>query len=427
MKEEFLYFIWKYKLYKGFTLFNLEANSFEIVKQGMQNNDAGPDFIDAAIKVSETTWAGNVEVHIKSSDWDIHKHYTDPAYNNVIIQVVAKHDKDVYTQDGRLVPIMELKISDDLKRKYVQFSNKSSHIACVGEISKIDKFKLKMWLSNVVIQRLNKKAELVEATLESNKNNWEETFYLLLAKSFGFNVNSVPFERLAKSLPLQILGKHKNSQLQIEALLFGQAGLLDDDFATDNYYNQLRKEYEFLKNKFGLIPIEKHCWKFLRLRPSNFPTIRIAQFAHLVCKSSSLFSKVVNIENLSKLFDYFECETSKYWETHYTFGKISNKKKKKLGLQATNLLIINTIIPVLFVYGNKIGDDNLKDRAIQYLEELKPECNKITKEWDEADVQIDSAFYSQALIEQKKTYCDKSLCLKCGIGVEILRKQQTQN
>jgi len=427
MNEDLLYFIWKYKLYSDFTCFNLPGQGIEIIDCGAQNFDAGPDFIGAKIRTKETTWAGNVEIHVKSSDWNQHKHHLDKAYNNVIMQVVNKHDKDVYTQDGRLLPVMEVSFHNSIKAKYIDFVENKNWIPCETDIAFVDDFKLKMWLSNLLFERLDKKSDLVLSILKQNKNSWEETFYHLLARSFGFKVNADPFEWLAKSVPLKYFAKHQNNLLQIEAILLGQAGFLDNKETESEYFNLLKNEYNFLRKKFGLKPIEKHLWKFLRLRPSNFPHIRISQFASLIHQSKSLFSKVLASNNIVELKSLFTIKASTFWNTHYTFEKVSNEKTKVFGEQSINSVLINTVIPILFVYGKHIGDNGINDKAIHFLEELKPEKNKIIREWKRLKIEVSSGFYSQALLEQKNSYCNLVKCLKCGIGIEILKKQISKN
>jgi hypothetical protein len=372
MSEDLLSFIWKYRLFKRIICFNMEGQSPEVLSPGIQNTNAGPDFTEAKIKVDGTTWVGNVEIHSKSSDWDLHRHYQDKAYNNVILQVVAKHDKDVFTEDGRMLPVIELELSEALKLKYESFLCEKNWIPCEQDIQEVDGFRLNMWLGTVLVERLNKKAEQIEALLKLNKNSWEETIYQQIARSFGFKVNAEPFEWLAKSIKLNILAKHQNNLHQLEALLFGQAGFLMEN-VDDEYFNELKKEYSFLKQKYSLKPLEKHIWKFLRLRPSNFPTVRIAQFSKLIYKSKSLFSKIIQSENVEELIGLFNLMASSYWDDHYSFKKTSTKKPKAFGKTSVNSVLINAAVPMIFVYGKYTGDERLKDKAISYLEKLAPE------------------------------------------------------
>jgi len=423
MQEDLLSFVWKYRLFREFVLYNIEPSGFEILSQGEQNYNAGPDFLGARLKTSEATWVGNVEIHLKSSDWYVHQHQLDKNYNNTILQVVSNHDRDVYTEDGRLLPVLEIKINESMQRKYLDFKNNGKWIPCQNDINVVDNLKLKMWLGNVLIQRLDKKSTQIIEFLNANKNNWEETFYLLLARNFGFKINAEPFEWLAKSIPLNILAKHKNSLLQLEALLMGQAGFLDNESITWDYYLELKREYDFLKAKYNLKPIEKHLWKFLRLRPSNFPYLRISQFAMLIYQSKSLFSKILEMDNVDEIEKLFNTKASSFWDFHYSFEKISDEKPKYLGKESVRTILINTVIPLIFVYGKYTDNQELKDKALNFLETLKAENNKITRGWQSYGVQIPSAYYSQALIEQKNSYCDTTKCLNCGIGIEILKKQ----
>lgn len=423
MKEDLLYFIWKFKLFEDYVLFNMESQDFEILSQGEQNTNAGPDFIGARFKTKEATWIGNVEIHIKSSDWDAHKHQLDKAFNSVVLQIVTKHDKEVYTENGRLLPVMEIKLDENLVKKYHEYRQNALWIPCQADLHMVNNFKLKIWLGSVLIERLNRKVKQISELLALNKNSWEETFYQLLARSFGFKLNAEPFEWLAKSVPLKILAKHKNNLLHLEAILFGQAGFLGEKQFETDYFLALKKEYDFFKKKYQLKPIESHLWKFLRLRPSNFPYIRISQFALLIYKSSSLFSKILNFRELSEIEKMFEIQASKFWDTHYTFDKESEAKEKRFGALSIDSILINTVIPLLFVYGKYTDNEEIKERSISFLEKIKPEKNSITRGWQNNGIEVSSGFYSQALTEQKNNYCTTVQCLKCGIGIEIFKKQ----
>ncbi len=420
MSEELLHFAYKYKLYEDAVFFNTE--SVDLLDIGKQNFDSGPDFIGAKLKTKEAVWVGNVEIHVNSSDWNLHKHNTDKAYNNVILHVVQNHNCDVYTENGRLLPVLQIKISNDVEHKYGKFLENKTNIPCEEYIKTVDKFRLKMWLSKVLIQRLSTKVKNIKQLLELNTNSWEEVLYQSTAKAFGFKINAEPFEKLAKSVPLKIISKH-NSPLQIEAIFMGQAGFLNEVNCNDSYYTKLKNEYVFLKNKFNLSSTEKHQWKFLRLRPANFPTIRISQFANLMSKYDSLFSKVINAKSVDNLLNIFDIKTSEYWNTHYTFGKKSAYKIKAMGKQSVNLILINSLIPYIFTYGQLTDNENVKNKAINFIEELKPEKNRIISMWNTMGIKTSSAFDTQALLEQKKSYCDKNKCLKCGIGIEILSRK----
>ncbi|MCF8298788.1 MAG: DUF2851 family protein [Saprospiraceae bacterium] len=421
MTEEFLHYLWKYNLIDK----NLKLQSGEdviIVNQGEHNTDSGPDFFNAKVRIGETLWAGNVEIHINSSDWIRHNHSNDKAYDNIILHVVFNHDLDLYRINNELIPVVELKdkFNKKLLEKYKEFIFSKTWIPCVNQISSVDTFTISNWLERIMIERLERKSQMISDTLGLCNNNWEQTFYQSLARNFGFNTNSEAFELLAKSLPIQIIAKHKSNIFQIEALLFGQAGLLEKKF-KDEYAQKLKTEYNFLKKKYLLNPIDGHLWKFLRLRPSNFPTIRIAQFADLLYKSSALFSKVIESRSLLELRELFNLQTTVYWEDHYNFDKTSTKRIKKFGDNAVNLILINTVIPFLFVYGRYKHNDSYSERLMNFLNEIPNETNAIIKKWNSIGLKTASALESQALLELKNNYCNRKRCLECSIGNKILR------
>lgn len=422
MTEEFLYYIWAYKLFNN-ELFTSSKQRITILNPGNRNTNSGPDFFNAKIYIGDTLWAGNVEIHINSSDWFNHKHHLDKAYDSVILHVVYYNDDDVKRFNNTIIPCLELKgkFDKNLYLRYKNFMNNKNIIPCEKIFSYADDFIVKSCLENLLIERLENKSKQIINSLKFNNNNWEECFYQNLAYNYGLKINSLTFKLLAESIPLKYLLKHKNNLLQIEALLFGQSGLLSFDF-NDEYPNILKKEYAFLKNKFSLQPIEPHLWKYLRLRPSNFPNIRISQFANLIYKSSNLFSQIIENDNISEIFNIFNLSCSEYWDNHYVFDKISVKKKKNPGKNFINLILINTVIPFIFVYGIQKDNQEYKDRAINYLRQIKGEKNSIINIWQKLNVDVSTAFSTQALIELKKNYCDKKKCLNCRIGNFLLKK-----
>jgi hypothetical protein len=421
MKEEFLNYIWKYKLYKSGNLKTTAGQKVEIIKTGTHNFDSGPDFFNAKIKIDDTIWIGNVEVHINSSDWHSHNHHKNKAFDNVVLQVVYHHDKEVFRTNGELIPTLELKFDKRLVDNYENLLLSNLWIPCEKDISKVDKFIVDQWIGKLAIERLEEKSKRIDDLLLQFNTNWETVFYVQLAHNFGFKLNSEPFELLAKSLPLSYLAKHKNSLLQIEALLFGQAGFLNDPDG-DEYYKSLQKEYQFLKSKFNLKPIEKHLWKFLRSRPGNFPTIRIAQFAMLIFKSSALFSKIIESKKINEIKELLLVETSGYWKTHYLFNKESITKIKSLGGSSVDVLIINTVIPFMFVYGKQNGNESIKQKALDFFEKIRSEKNSILESWQRIGINSDNALSSQALIHLKNKYCDNKNCLNCQLGNQIIIK-----
>jgi len=420
MKEDFLQFIWKQGLYLKDKMETTDGETIEIISAGQLNRDSGPDFFNARVRIGQTSWAGNIEIHQKSSHWYQHKHNMDAAYDNVILHVVEVHDKTVQVKNHQL-PTLVLGYREEILNNYENLLKSKHWIACQESLAEVDPFILRFWFSSLMIERLESKTGEIVKLLEQNKNNWNETFYQLLARNFGMKTNALPFELLAKSLPLSILSKHKNDLFQTEALLFGQSGFLNETLLGDEYFFSLRKEYSFLYRKYGLSGLESHLWKFMRLRPINFPTIRIAQLAMLIHHSSALFSRILEIEDLGELRKLFKVRASGYWDTHYRFNKPSQENRPKvLGEMAFNNLVINTIVPLLFVYGDQHLDQGMKDRALLLLEKLDAEQNQIIRKWKESGIESRTAFETQALLQLKSNYCDQKKCLNCQLGAKII-------
>lgn len=422
MNEKQLQYIWQQKLFDDSNLLTTTGERVEILDVGMLNTDSGADMFNAKIRIGETVWAGDVEIHLRSSDWNNHRHDKNPAYNSVILHVVKECDCDVFCENGEKIPQLILPISPKIIEKIHSLSFSSKWIVCEKEIKNLNPLTKKMWMESLLIERLQRKKEDIDALLQQNSNNWEETFYLLLARSFGFGKNSDAFFLLAKSLPLRCLQKHKNNLFQLEAMLFGQSGLLFDTKSTDDYVGKLQKEYQFLSQKFQLKPIDSHHWKMLRLRPVNFPYVRLAQFAMLVFQSSHLFSKVLEIREIQVARSLFQLEASDYWDTHYVFGKESKTFAKKLSDTSIDLLLINVVVPMLFAYGKHYNNSDFCERALCFLEKIKPESNAIISHFSSLNFEINSAADSQAIIQLKQHYCDRKDCLRCRFAYEILRK-----
>ena len=421
MSENFLQYIWNHRLYLPEGNLTAEGEPVEIVQQGLRNIHAGPDFTDVRIRIDHTLWAGCVEIHLRSSDWEKHGHHNDPAYNNVVLHVVYQHDAETYNARRQKIPVMELHFDGAYFDNYHHLVNNKSRIACQEKLNCIDAISLSSWIERLAIDRLEQKTEAIMQTYVSSRNNWEETLYQRLARNFGFSLNALPFELLAKSLPLGILLKHKDNLQQIEALLFGQAGLLGDENTGDEYYIGLRSEYSYLRKKYSLTPIDRFLWKFLRLRPVNFPTLRIAQFAVLIHSNERLFSQMIDTKTTETFGQLFEIQASEYWDTHYVFGKDSLKRNKSFGQTAFRTILINTVIPFLFAYGKTRGKDEFCTRAIELLESLPPEKNTILAQWKNLGVRNPDAFTSQALLQLTNEYCQPKRCLNCAIGNKIIR------
>jgi hypothetical protein len=422
--EDFLHYVWKFRLFDRINLRTTGGEELEVYSVGLHNSHAGPDFQNARIRIGETTWAGNAELHLASSDWQRHGHTADNAYDNVILHVVYRDDEPLFRTDGRKVPTLELKdrISPDLYNRYhnLVFGNQTI-IPCEASIATVDGLTMQNWLTRILVERLEKRSEAVIAALAVNRGDWEETFYQFLAANFGFKTNALPFELMAKSLPQSILAKNKNNPMQIEALIFGQAGFLNEDM-QDEYPRSLKKEYEYLAKKYSLQPIENHLWKFLRMRPQNFPTIRLAQFAALVIQSNHLFSKILETKDIKGLRDLFtDIKINEYWETHYRFDKESKPAGKSLGNASIDTILLNTVVLFLFSYGRHLQLQHFVSRALKLLENIPAEQNNITADFANLGVNINTAFESQALLELKNTYCDYKKCLQCGVGIKILK------
>jgi hypothetical protein len=428
MKEDFLHFLWRTKRFDMANLRTTTNEALELINVGAHNSNAGPDFLNAKIRIGDTLWAGNVEMHLRASDWERHGHHLDKAYANVILHVVHEEDRAVQLPSGERLPCLELRgrVPAHLYNTYALLQSKEHWIPCAPFFGQTSGIVRQAWLDRLLVERLEAKTQQIDIALDLNEQNWEQVFYQFVARAFGMKVNAAPFELLAKSTPLLVLAKHKNSLLQMEALLFGQAGLLEGDF-KDEYPRQLKKEYAFLKHKFRLQPINGASWKFLRLRPANFPTLRLAQFAALAHHSVHLFSKVLEAENLEKLLGLFEVGVSDYWRDHYVFDKPSKPSDKHFGKEAIRTLIINTVAPFLFLYGKKKANDTYKERALRLLEQLPAEKNATVEQWAQLGLAMPTAYQTQAAIQLKTAYCDLQRCLECAIGSAIMQTGKDQN
>jgi hypothetical protein len=425
MKEELLWYLWKFKLFNN----NLHLKSGEkltILKPGIQNHDSGPDFFNALIKINETTWAGNVEMHVKSSDWYLHGHDKDKAYNNVILHVVFKHDKDVLGKNGEPLPVLEAENNFDIKilNRYEDYIKGLRKIPCENDIDKTDYFTTINWLERLTFERLEQKAGNILNQTEDLKYDFHEAFYRKIARYFGLKANNDAFEMLAKSLPLKILTVHNENLLQLEALLYGQAGMLSSKY-QDEYPQVLLEEYRFLASKYNLKPIDKSVWRFMRMRPANFPTVRISQFANLFYRTSGMLHKIFTEKNLNNIKNLFSVNASEYWDKHYRFDIPSqNKKRKIFGNTSIDILLINAVVPFVFAYGIIQNKPELKEKAVDWLEQIKAENNKFTRLYAGFGIKAENAMQSQAMVQLKTEYCDKKRCLNCAIGHYLLKRNE---
>lgn len=418
--EQLLHYAWKHKILPLHPLQTTTGQQVEVIDPGLQNANAGPDFFNAKLKVDGILWAGNIEIHRCSSDWYRHHHDTNPAYDSVILHLATEIDTEIRRTNGELIPQMQFSCPDSLIRNYQQLLSTDRYPACFETISRLPKLQLHSWLNTLQIERFEQKTNQVFTHLVQSGQHWEDAFFITLARNFGFGVNGDAFERWARSLPMRAIDKHRDSLLQIEAFFFGQAGLLEID-ATDEYTRQLQQEYRYLQHKFQLPQAPAVNWNYLRMRPNNFPHIRIAQLACLYHRSQGLFSQIMETDSLKQLCNLLKGGTSDYWRTHYHFGITSESRPKTLTSKSINLLIINTVVSYLYAYGKHKKNDGLCLRAGKFLEELPAEDNYIIRMWQNCGITPQHAADSQALIQLKKNYCDVKKCLYCRIGFFFLK------
>ncbi|MDD5507849.1 MAG: DUF2851 family protein [Bacteroidales bacterium] len=420
MTEEFLHYLWRFQLLNG-RLVSTAGEEILVIRPGDHNTDEGPDFSNARIRIGSTLWAGNVEVHVRSSDWQRHGHTENMRYDNIILHVVGEDDQPVSRLSREVIPTLCVRENIDLSLMAVYEELKLARrwVPCENLLPKVDTVKQQGMLDRMMAERMLRKSSGISQLLESSQHSWEEVTYILVARNFGARVNAQVFEWLARSLPYRIIQRCRDQKLRVEALLFGQAGMLHDHF-VDEYPRKLRQEYQLLQKKYSLVPLHYDLWNFLRLRPSSFPTLRIAQLADLLCRQSGLFSRFLSAEDIGEVFSLLECQASDYWDTHYIFDRTSRNRIKNLGTEAIELVIINAAIPLVFTYGHYIGRQELKDRSMDLLRQLPGEKNIMMHKWAELGMAVSDAWNTQALIELKENYCDRKKCLHCVIGNTIL-------
>jgi len=425
ISENILQFIWKFRLFKQTELHTLSGKKLRIKKVGYQNFNEGADFENAILNINGMDWVGNVEIHQSSSDWCIHKHQFNPTYNNVILHVVNQYDIEIKREDGTIPETLVLSplINTKVLNKYSLIERNQHWIPCEKLIRLVDPFYIHQWLNRILIERMISKAAYIHKLLEEYQGNWEEVSYIVMARNFGFNVNAEAFEQLARSLPLSLIRKYRQNRIAVEALLFGQAGMLEGKRFHEEYPKRLQKEYNFLRKIHKLKPIENTNWKFLRMRPSNFPTFRLAQFAAFCFEINHFFALIIETENLNLWKIRFNAlRVTEYWSTHYHFQKVTAKHSTQLGKETIELVFINTIAVLLFSYGRYASNDNYIDRCIAFLESIKPENNRIIQRYKELGIRVESAAETQALKHLKTIYCDRKRCLYCEIGSQIIKK-----
>ena len=420
--EQLLHYVWKHKIFSLKELKTTTGQQVEVIDTGLANTDAGPDFFNAKLKLDGVLWIGNIEIHERSSDWFKHGHHADAGYNSVILHIASEIDMEISRSNGERIPQIQLICPEAVRTNYKELLETASYPPCYRIIPSLSPFTAHSWMSALQMERFEQKATLLNERLKRCQGNWEDAFFITLARNFGFGLNGDAFETWAHQLPFRAVDKHRNDLFQIEAIFFGQAGILEDSDG-DGYYLRLKKEYTYLQHKFGLIPMDASLWRFLRLRPANFPHIRIAQLACLYHRAYGLLSRIMETETLQGVRDILKGGTSEYWLTHYTFGGSSPSRPKTLSNTSLDLLIINTVVTFLYAYGLHKGNPVLCARAGSFLEELKAENNYITRMWEQCGMKTSNAADSQALIQLKKEYCDKKKCLYCRIGYEYLKRK----
>lgn len=424
--EQLMYHVWKYRLFDTENLRTIDDEPFEIIDTGLQNNDAGPDFFNAKLKIGDTIWVGNVEIHVNSSDWFRHNHHTNEVYDSVILNVVSVYDLELCRTNGQKIDQLIMRIPDAVVTDYELLKTKhSNQIPCGSRLRELNSMLLIDWTTALAVERIQSKGDRIKQLVTLHADSWEDAFYVVLCRSFGVGINGDGFERLARSLPFNYLQKHIDSLLQTEALLFGQAGFLEDQF-DHPYYILLQREYQFLRHKFKLTPLPKSVWKLLRLRPSSFPQLKIAFLASLFHKHRRLFSIFIDADSPDKLRKLFDIELHLFWENHYQFSHSSIAINKGMGRQSIDSVLINTLAPLLFAYGEFTADYVLQERALQILESISPENNRYIRNWAEVGLVCKNAFETQALIQLQRAYCDTRKCLYCRIGHQLLSRTQKE-
>ena len=421
ISEKLLHCIWKNQWFAKEKLQTVRHQSVSIINSGFPHQDAGPDFKQAIIKIDGVTWAGNVEIHIRSSDWYRHEHQSDMKYNSVILHVVYEHDREVFITQDVSLPTLELQsvLSDQLLLRYNQLMHAPLPLPCEAYIEKINALAMQSFFARLAFDRLNRKQVQILEILHTFSEDWEQALFYVLCQSFGFKTNAPAFEMLGKALSFKTLSKHAHSHLQVSALIFGQAGMLDEEL-DDPYFQALQNEYLYLKAKYKLIPINVKCWNLLRLRPHNFPCIRLAQLGEVIFKHHDLFTKITTPNKLAYFQNIFINKPNDYWKTHYYFGKTSRESEKIMGERSFHLLLINALIPFLYAYGTFMGNEKLQEYSMQLLEFLPFEENHITKKYQYMGFCTKNAGDSQALLELHYEYCEKKRCIDCKIGQHIV-------
>lgn len=433
--ELLLHYIWRHRILPLQELHTTDGQTVEVIDPGLHNNNSGPDFFNAKLRIGGTLWVGNVEIHERSTDWFMHCHDHDPAYNNVVLHVAAVIDADVVTADGSRPPQLELHVPPHILQNYRRLLADDRYPPCRDTVMKLPRLTVHSWMSALSAERLAHKCDAIEQRVKAADGSWEQAFFATIARSFGFGINSEAFEQWAAALPLMQVAHHRDNPFQVEALFLGTAGLLDDsamsdrqrDAATqDPYFIRLQNEWTYLAHKFSLTAMQRQTWRFMRLRPQNFPYIRLVQLAQLYCSRHADLSRITACNTIADIRAALNAEVSDYWRTHYTFGNESRPSAKHLSAASIDLLIVNAVVPMLYAYGRHRHDERLATRAAELLELLPPEDNTHIRLWKECGITAENAADTQALIQLQNRYCERKDCLRCRFGYYSLKRAKEQ-
>lgn len=419
--ERLMQYVWQHRLLESTDMVTVDGRKVTVIDPGRLNTDAGPDFFNAKVKIGEHLWAGDVEVHVRASDWHRHRHDGDKAYDSVVLHVVDRDDAQICRSNGEVIPQMRMSCSPEFHRRYHELVDRADiDLPCAREIRGLSPLHLADWITSLAYERLYSKVDHIENLMRQYAGDWEQTCYVILARALGFSTNSEPMERLAMSLPLHFLRKHSDSDVAIEALMFGQGGFLEKAFVTDPYMEMLQKEHRFFAHKFSLKPLQPLGWKMARMRPHNFPHRRIALLARLIANDSRLVSRIIKADGLEELRKMFNEPLTGYWATHFTFGPGSERTYECLSRNSVDILLINVAAPLMMAYGIRHGDEALCGRAVELLQEIPAESNSIVTLFLNAGMACKDAFTSQALIHLRRNYCQTRKCLYCRLGHRLL-------
>lgn len=431
--ENLVRYVWKHRLFPLTPLQTTDGLPIEVIHPGMENRNDGPDFFNAKVKIDGTLWVGNVEIHGKASDWMLHGHDANKRYDSVVLHVAGIVDRDIKRTDGTPIPQLELPVPAHIQSNYDELRKTEHYPPCYRVIPELSTLTIHSFLSSLLYERLDQRTTQIAERYEAHDKNWDDALFATIARNFGFGSNGDAFEEWARHMPFRAVDKHADNLLQVEALFFGQAGLLEEEsipayyreaLADDTYFQALRCEYTFLSHKFSLHPMSHTAWRLLGMRPANFPHVRLAQLAKLYHERRISVSHLMNATNRAELSELLRVEATEYWDTHYVFASTpSTPIKKRITDNAITLLLINSVAPFYYSYGRRKDSEQHCEQAIALLEQLKAENNYIMRNWSDCGILVKNAADSQALIQLKKQYCDRKDCLRCRIGYEFLKKE----